>query len=180
MSIGRKNTSMEAGGSGRNREMKEIKGTGQVRLSQAVRQELIDDIYQRADIEACGVLLGTLINGNWQITQAHPLRNIAHSAVYFEFAPDDLLIMELTYPEQIIGVYHSHPTGYPQASSTDRENMQRVNMEQKIPWVWLIVCGPFRAGVEPEERERLLKQQIVAYHHYTETGLQEIALYFEQ
>ena len=131
MSIGRKNTSMEAGGSGRNREMKEIKGTGQVRLSQAVRQELIDDIYQRADIEACGVLLGTLINGNWQITQAHPLRNIAHSAVYFEFAPDDLLIMELTYPEQIIGVYHSHPTGYPQASSTDRENMQRVNMEQK-------------------------------------------------
>jgi proteasome lid subunit RPN8/RPN11 len=150
-----------------------------VTLSQTAQQELVSDVYQRANIEACGVLLGSLSNDSWHVEHALPLDNIAHSPVYFEFAPEDLLAVELAYPGQIVGVYHSHPTGYARASSTDRENMRHVNQEEAIPWIWLIICGPFDATTQQEESYSLLEQRLVAYHHY-EDGLQSIAVQYEK
>jgi len=93
--------------------------------------------------------------------------------VYFEFAPEDLLAVELDHPGKIVGVYHSHPTGFAVASSTDHENMRRVNVEQQIPWVWLIICGPFDETFEPGQ-----KSSMIAYHYYEELELQEIAIEF--
>jgi len=145
-----------------------------VTLNQTAQQELVYDIYQRADIEACGVLIGSLVDDSWYVERAHPLRNIAHSAVYFEFAPEDLLEVELAYPEQIVGVYHSHPTGYARASRIDKENMKRVNLEEAIPWIWLIICGPFGASAQ----EKRLEERIIAYHYYAK-GLQSVAVRYE-
>ena len=150
-----------------------------VTINLTAQQELVSDIYQRADIEACGVLIGSLSNNCWSVERAHPLRNIAHSAVYFEFAPEDLLAVELAYPGQIIGVYHSHPTGYARASSIDQENMRHVNQEEDIPWIWLIICGPFDASTQQEEaHSSLLERRLIAYHHYQEQGLQRIAVHY--
>jgi proteasome lid subunit RPN8/RPN11 len=156
-------------------------GTRLVTLSQAVQEELVHDVYQRADIEACGVLIGSLAHDGWVVEHAQPLRNSAHSAVYFEFAPEELLAAELAYPDQIVGVYHSHPTGYARASGTDKENMRRVNVEQAIPWIWLIVCGPFDTSNTPRQQDlqRLLGQRIIAYYHYQEKGLQRITVHYE-
>jgi len=135
---------------------------------------LFNDVCQRPHIEACGILLGHIDScGNWNIEQAYPLRNIFNSAVYFEFAPEDLLAVELDHPGQIVGVYHSHPTGFAVASSTDHENMRRVNVEQQIPWVWLIICGPFDETFEPGQ-----KSSMIAYHYYVELELQEIGIEF--
>lgn len=129
------------------------------------------DIAQRPQIEACGVLLGSIDEqGNWYAAEAHPLRNIFASASYFEFDPEELLTIELSYPDQIIGVYHSHPTGFARASNTDRENMQRVNQQQQIPWVWLIARGPFHQGFDQQELSML------AYHHYDREGLCKISI----
>src|ERR1035438_1038014 len=115
-----------------------------VTLSVKAQKILSQDIRQRRHIEACGLLIGQMdAQGNWQIEHVQPLRNIFNSPVYFEFAPEDLLEAELDYPGLIVGVYHTHPTGFAKASSTDRKNMQRVNIEEHIPWLWLIVCGPF-------------------------------------
>ena len=146
-------------------------------LNSCAQKTLLQDIYQRADIEACGLLTGTIDEqGNWHIEQAHPLPNIFQSPVYFEFAPEDLLAFELEHPEQIVGVYHSHPTGFPVASSTDRQNMKRVNLEQDIPWVWLIISGPFRA---PDlHSAHLADHSIISYHHFTQDGLQQIPIVF--
>lgn len=95
---------------------------------------LYADVCQRRHIEACGLLLGHIDDlGNWHIKQAHPLQNICNSPVYFEFAPEDVLAVELDHPGAVIGVYHSHPGGLKVASSTDRDNMKRVNTEQQIP-----------------------------------------------
>lgn len=144
-------------------------------LGLKARNTLLEDVWQRQHIEACGLLLGHIDDcGNWQIEQAHPLRNIFDSPVYFEFAPEDLLAVELDYPGQIVGVYHSHPTGFAVASSTDRENMRRVNTEELIPWVWLIISGPFHEIFQPGQNPPL-----VAYHHYEQSGLQEITVEFE-
>ena len=146
----------------------------QVTISLDARNTLFNDVCQRPHIEACGILLGHIDScGNWNIEQAYPLRNIFNSAVYFEFAPEDLLAVELDHPGKIVGVYHSHPTGFAVASSTDHENMRRVNVEQQIPWVWLIICGPFDETFEPGQ-----KSSMIAYHYYEELELQEIAIEF--
>jgi [CysO sulfur-carrier protein]-S-L-cysteine hydrolase len=146
----------------------------QVTISLDAQRTLFKDVCQRPHIEACGILLGSIDGcGDWNIEHAYPLRNIFNSAVYFEFAPEELLAVELDHPGQIVGVYHSHPTGLAVASSTDHENMRRVNVEQYIPWVWLIISGPFDETFEARQ-----KSSIIAYHHYEKLELQEIAIKF--
>jgi len=146
----------------------------QVTVSLDPRNTLFNDVCQRPHIEACGILLGHIDScGNWNIEQAYPLRNIFNSPVYFEFAPEDLLAVELDHPGKIVGVYHSHPTGFAVASSTDHENMRRVNVEQQISWVWLIISGPFDETFEPGQ-----KSSMIAYHYYEELELQEIGIEF--
>jgi proteasome lid subunit RPN8/RPN11 len=152
----------------------------QLILSASAQQTILQDVYQRLNIEACGLLTGTIDEqGNWQVEEAHPLRNIYQSPVYFEFSPEDLLVFELEHPGEIIGVYHSHPTGFPTASDTDRQNMQRVNVEQQIPWAWLIICGPFHGNHFPHASQ-LANYSTIAYHHYDYEGLQKLAVLFEK
>jgi proteasome lid subunit RPN8/RPN11 len=152
-----------------------------VTLSVNAQKTLFQDVHRRRHIEACGILIGRIDEqGNWHVEQTQPLRNIFDSPVYFEFAPEELLTVELAYPEQIIGVYHSHPTGFAKASGTDRENMQRVNVEQEIPWVWLIIRGPFHDVPSPKDEERIACSYVLAYHHYVQEGLQRIAVELEQ
>lgn len=155
-------------------------------LNTAAWKTILLDAYQRQEIEACGVLLGKIDHEeNWHIVEAAPLRNIYASPVYFEFDPAELLAMELEQPGRIIGVYHSHPAGPATASSIDRRNMQRVNAEQHIPWIWLIVSGPFtsmHASETPDETPGknvatgINAGGVIAYHHYEDTGLQQIAI----
>lgn len=153
----------------------------QVTLSNKALHTLYKDIVQRPHIEACGVLLGTLDEqNNWHVAQVHPLRNTFSSPVYFEFDPEELLMVELSHPEQIVGVYHSHPTGFARASNTDRENMQRVNQQQHIPWVWLIICGPFDEKFEHQYLEQSISTSMIAYHHYAMEGLCKIRIQLEQ
>lgn len=158
----------------------------QVSISAHAQKTLIIDVHKRQKIEACGLLLGRIDDlGNWHIEQAHPLRNTFDSPVYFEFAPEDLLAVELAYPSQIVGVYHSHPTGLAIASGTDRQNMRRVNVEQQIPWIWLIVYGPFDTSPTfLQQVQRSLSQiagsSMVAYHHYAHDGLRRVPIHCEE
>ena len=152
-----------------------------VELSSESQKALFVDVYHRRTIEACGVLLGSIDEqGNWHIEQAYPLRNIYSSPVYFEFAPEDLLNVEMEHPDRIVGVYHSHPTGFANASSTDRENMRRVNKEEQIPWVWCIIRGPFSDTTEQAKGGRITPPVIQAYHHFEKEGLQRIPIRIEE
>jgi proteasome lid subunit RPN8/RPN11 len=144
----------------------------QVSLSTMALRTLAADVGQRRHIEACGLLLGTVDEkGNWIVGETIPLRNTYSSPVYFEFDPQELLEAELRYGDAIIGVYHSHPTGFARASDTDQENMQRVNIEEGIPWAWLIICGPFNGN-----DEQLATHKILGYHHFKEEGLQQLTV----
>jgi len=144
------------------------------------------DVYKRQQIEACGLLLGiTDQAGNWHIEDIHPMRNIFDSAVYFEFAPEELLSADLAYSDRVIGAYHSHPTGLAVASRTDHQNMKRINAEEHIPWIWLIISGPFDHSpslLQQVQRrlQRIPDTSIVAYHYYEDEGLQRIAINFEE
>jgi proteasome lid subunit RPN8/RPN11 len=146
-----------------------------VSLSQKAQRALSLDVLKRQKIEACGVLLGSIDEfENWQIEDICPLRNIFDSPVYFEFDPADLLNVELSYPEKIVGVYHSHPTGFARASDTDRRNMHHVNREERIPYIWLIICGPFH---KKQSQQPMPGTTTLAYHHFDTDGLQKIDLH---
>ncbi len=151
-----------------------------VALSAETQVTLGLDVVKRQRIEACGLLIGEIdLAGNWHVESAHPLRNIHDSPSYFEFAPEDLLAVDLAYPGRVIGAYHSHPSGYARPSQTDRQNMQRVNESQRIPWVWLIIRGPFPTpSIMPQQPWPLPTSSIMAYHHYQEVGLCAIPLQF--
>lgn len=154
-------------------------------ISAVAKKTLLLDVFKRRRIEACGVLIGSIDEaGNWFVEEAYPLRNPFDSPVYFEFDPEDLLKVDLLYPGRVIGAYHSHPTGFAKASSTDRNNMKRVNVDQRIPWVWLIVSGPFDRApallLEEQHQQGILPApSIIAYHHYADAGLRQIDLRFE-
>jgi [CysO sulfur-carrier protein]-S-L-cysteine hydrolase len=156
-----------------------------VSLSATARQTLLLDVYKRRRIEACGMLIGSIDEaGNWRVAAVHPLRNPFDSPVYFEFDPEDLLQVDLLYPGRIIGAYHSHPNGYARASGTDRKNMKRINVEQRIPWVWLIISGPFERAPSSGEEEQDVPSMAPAasfraYHHYADAGLQDIRVRFD-
>ncbi len=158
----------------------------EVTISASAHKTLLLDIYKRQRIEACGLLLGSIDDsGNWHVEEIYPLRNIFDSPVYFEFAPEDLLAADLAYPDRIIGVYHSHPTGLAVASHTDRQNMKRVNVEEYIPWIWLIVSGPFDHAptllqIVQRHLQRIPNPSIIAYHHYADQGLLQIDIRFEE
>jgi proteasome lid subunit RPN8/RPN11 len=158
----------------------------EVSISAKAYEALLLDIYKRQQIEACGLLLGTIDQaGYWHIEEIHPMSNISNSPVYFEFAPEELLSADIAYPGRVIGVYHSHPTGLAVASRTDHQNMKRVNAEEHIPWVWLIISGPFDhtpSLLQQVQRrlQRIPETSIVAYHYYGDEGLQRIAINFEK
>ena len=154
----------------------------EVSIEASAYEALLLDVYKRKRIEACGLLLGTIDDaGNWHVDEIHPMRNIFDSPVYFEFAPEDLLSADLAYPGKVVGAYHSHPTGLAVASRTDHQNMKRVNVEEHIPWVWLIVSGPFDQApslLQQVQRrlQRIPDTAIVAYHYYEDDSLQRLAI----
>ena len=151
-----------------------LKYAAHITISVEAQDMLREDVHRRRQIEACGLLLGQIDSeGHWHVEQIHPLRNMHDSPVYFEFVPEELLEAELLYGEHIIGVYHSHPTGFAKASSTDRGNMKRVNSEQDIPWVWLIIRGPFN---ERDQHSTLTNMAMIAYHHYRDKGLCQVEI----
>jgi len=158
----------------------------EVSIDTTAYKALLLDVYKRQQIEACGLLLGiTDQAGNWHIEDIHPMRNIFDSAVYFEFAPEELLSADLAYSDRVIGAYHSHPTGLAVASRTDNQNMKRINAEEHIPWIWLIISGPFDHSpslLQQVQRrlQRIPDTSIVAYHYYEDEGLQRIAINFEE
>lgn len=163
-----------------------LKTDARIYISAGAKLSLLLDVYKRRSIEACGVLIGSIdAAGNWHVEAVHPLRNIFDSPSYFEFAPEDLLAADLAYPDQVIGAYHSHPSGFAKPSQTDRQNMKRVNVSQRIPWAWLIVCGPFHPiPIAPEQSqekhlELLADATILAFHHYADEGLCSVPLRFE-
>ena len=158
----------------------------EVSIDVSAYKTLLLDVYKRQRIEACGLLIGSIDHsGNWHVEETHPLRNIFDSPVYFEFAPEDLLAADLAYPDRIIGAYHSHPTGLAVASHTDHQNMKRVNVEEHIPWVWLIISAsldhaPTLLQQVQRHLQRIPNSSIVAYHHYENEGLRRIAIRFEK
>jgi proteasome lid subunit RPN8/RPN11 len=90
--------------------------------SVAVHPTVLDTISAEAahqrEIECCGLLGGR----DGTITRIYPARNALASATVYEIAPKDLFrIMRQMRADgvELMGIYHSHPTGDNSPSPTD-------------------------------------------------------------
>jgi proteasome lid subunit RPN8/RPN11 len=79
---------------------------------------MLDHVLACMPEEACGILAGR----ERRVERVWSIENVAHSPVRFRMAPqgqiDALLTMEAQGLE-LLGIYHSHPSGPPGPSATD-------------------------------------------------------------
>jgi proteasome lid subunit RPN8/RPN11 len=105
--------------------------------------------------ESCGILIGARADEQFEVTRLVPCENVAPPALRarrFEIDPRRVIEEERALRgsgKAVVGFYHSHPTGLPVPSGTDRDYMAL--------WpdsVWVILgregASPIRAWtVEP-------------------------------
>ncbi|MCH8862320.1 MAG: M67 family metallopeptidase [Proteobacteria bacterium] len=119
-----------------------------ITLTAAQLGEIEQHARRALPAEACGLIAGRIDNaGDALVTALHPSENLAEGCGSFEIDP--ALHMRLQRDlrggdEEIIGVYHSHPSGLAEPSAHDARAAAYAG------WVWLITA-PRAAGGSGEE-----------------------------
>lgn len=121
-------------------------------VTRDVMATLLEEAARAAPRECCGLLLGR----NGRVTEARAAANVAADPLRrFEIDPVALLAAHKAARQggaELLGYYHSHPTGHPVPSATDCEHASGDAR------AWAIVAGgevafwrDGRAGFEPLE-----------------------------
>ncbi|MGY6635617.1 MAG: Mov34/MPN/PAD-1 family protein [Erythrobacter sp.] len=105
-------------------------------LTSKVHAALLEAARGAYPLEACGLLLGA----GARITAARPARNVhPNPHTHFEIDPQALIdahrAARAPGAPQVLGYYHSHPTGPAQPSATDRA------MAAGDGRIWAIIAG---------------------------------------
>jgi len=80
-----------------------------LRLTQDVRDQLVEHARQERPLEACGVLLGR----EGRIDEYYPMDNVDESEVHFTFDGEQQLKAQQharSRDRDVLGVFHSHPS----------------------------------------------------------------------
>ena len=117
-----------------------------IEVLQTIPEDLLTYAAQAHPHECCGLLLGE----GGRVTHAQPTANVhPNPATHFEIDPVALIgahKVERVGGPRIIGYYHSHPTGNPEPSATDRASAAHDGR------LWAIIAGGkvrfFRDGEE--------------------------------
>jgi proteasome lid subunit RPN8/RPN11 len=91
-----------------------------LRISREFKDAIIEQARAEDPEEACGVILGPM--GSDEAHRMKPMINAAHSPTFYEFDPIDLLQLYREIDEtdeEIVVIYHSHPTSEAHPSSSD-------------------------------------------------------------
>jgi desampylase len=107
-----------------------------IMLTSEVLTTLIAAAREAHPREACGILTGA----HNRITAVIPAANIHRTPeTHFEIEPQALIdahrAARATGAPQVIGYYHSHPSGPPEPSATDQADAARDGR------IWAIVAG---------------------------------------
>lgn len=107
----------------------------EIAVTSGVLATLLQEAVAAAPDECCGLLLGR----GRLIDEARPAANVAsHPRIRFEIDPLALLAAHKSARAggpQVMGYYHSHPTGHPVPSATDCEHSTGDLR------IWAIVAG---------------------------------------
>ena len=103
-------------------------------LTQKDKDELVTHAIEQQPSESCAMLLGTKVDGIWNVGELFLTQNIDNSQTNFTISPEELLkgyqLAEKMHLE-LVGVFHSHPNSDAIPSSTDKKFMQN----NPVPWI---------------------------------------------
>ena len=103
-------------------------------LTQKDKDELVTHAVGQQPSESCAMLLGTKVDGIWNVEEIFLTQNIDNSQTNFTISPEELLkgyqLAEKMNLE-LVGVFHSHPNSDATPSSTDKTFMQN----NPVPWI---------------------------------------------
>ena len=103
-------------------------------LTQKDKDELVTHAIEQQPSESCAMLLGTKVDGIWNVEEIFLTQNIDNSQTNFTISPEELLkgyqLAEKMHLE-LVGVFHSHPNSDAVPSSTDKKFMQN----NPVPWI---------------------------------------------
>ena len=103
-------------------------------LTQKDKDELITHAIEQQPNESCAMLLGTRIDGIWNVKEIFRTQNIDNSQTNFTISPEELLkgyqLAEKMHLE-LVGIFHSHPKSEPSPSNTDIKFMKG----NPVPWI---------------------------------------------
>lgn len=91
-----------------------------VQVTRDVLARLLEEARRAPNEECCGLLAGR----DGVISVVYPARNALQSAMAYEIAPEELFRLVRQIREaglQLLGIYHSHPTGENRPSESDIE-----------------------------------------------------------
>jgi proteasome lid subunit RPN8/RPN11 len=110
-----------------------------IEVTSGVLAILLDEAAKAAPEECCGLLLGPESGQGGRIETARAAVNIADDRhLRFEIDPLALLAAHKRARgggPQVLGYYHSHPTGHPVPSATDCEHSTGDSR------IWAIIAG---------------------------------------
>jgi len=110
-------------------------------------RQIVDAAEAAYPGECCGLLVGRDMPGGVEVTRAHASANLGKQRDRFEIDPRlwvDLSRALGKGPQKIVGLYHSHPDGPAQPSSTDLEAAWGEEL------IWLIVSVGGKDGAAPQ------------------------------
>jgi proteasome lid subunit RPN8/RPN11 len=85
-------------------------------------RSMISEAKRLAPQEACGLLLGHTMQGQFQVLEVHPVENVYKSPYRYRMDPQQQIQVFLEMEQrdlQLVGIYHSHPTGPDHPSAKD-------------------------------------------------------------
>jgi proteasome lid subunit RPN8/RPN11 len=109
-----------------------------IRIESEPWQAMVAHARQAYPNECCGAMLGTIDDGNKNVSEAIALENAFEGAqaARYELRPEDLLKADRAARERgmdLIGIYHSHPDCDAYFSTTDLQN--------SCPWYSFVVLS---------------------------------------
>ncbi|MGQ4832635.1 MAG: M67 family metallopeptidase [Candidatus Asgardarchaeia archaeon] len=132
-----------------------------IKISQELLDEMRTHITRVSPLEACGLIIGKVVDDIAYGEIIVKIKNIQKSTVEFLMDPTELYnayMLAEKMKKEVIAVYHSHPSGtYP--SPHDLRNME-LN-----PYVWIIFDMndlSFRAFfLEDKEKKQLYEVEVI-------------------
>lgn len=83
---------------------------------------MISESKRLAPQEACGLILGHTMQGQFQVVEVRPVENVYKSPYRYRMDPQQQIQIFLEMEQRdlhLVGIYHSHPTGPEHPSATD-------------------------------------------------------------
>ena len=114
-------------------------------ISRSHLKQVETDARARAQIEACGILIGKRWGNDLEVLDAVPVSNVANSPTRFEIDPEELYrVMKGAEARglEIIGFYHSH-LGY--GAGPSAVDLGHMKFLSNLAW---LICDIPAGGAE--------------------------------